>query len=63
VETCNVFYQDGQPYMLFTFNTNALLINPAPMEREKVYTVPMIKRSAASTIDKGTINDNVNTDD
>jgi hypothetical protein len=63
VETCNVFYQDGQPYMLFTFNTNALLINPAPMEREKVYTIPMIKRSAASVIDKGTISENDNTAD
>ncbi|BEI55012.1 hypothetical protein AWA2045_31430 (plasmid) [Lactiplantibacillus plantarum] len=63
VETCNVFYQNGQPYMLFTFNTNALLINPASMEREKVYTIPMIKRSAVSVIDKGTISENDNTAD
>ena len=63
VETVNVFYQDSQAYMLVTFNTRALEIDPYSAEKEKVYTIPLINRPSASTIDKGTINDNVNTGD
>ncbi|KZU64038.1 hypothetical protein Nizo2814_1588 [Lactiplantibacillus plantarum] len=63
VETCNVFYQGTQAYLLVTFNTRVLEIDPYSAEKEKVYTIPITKRSAASVIDKGTINENDSTAD
>ncbi|MCH8629850.1 hypothetical protein MNV60_00005, partial [Lactiplantibacillus plantarum] len=63
VETVNVFYVDTQAYMLVTFNTRVLEIDDYSAEKEKVYTIPITKRSAASAIDKGTISENDNTGD
>ncbi|MDV9115393.1 phage tail protein [Lactiplantibacillus plantarum] len=63
VETCNVFYQGTQAYLLVTFNTRVLEIDPYSAEKEKVYTIPITKRPVASVIDKGTINENDSTAD
>ncbi|WP_353986697.1 phage tail spike protein [Lactiplantibacillus plantarum] len=63
VETCNVFYQGTQAYLLVTFNTRVLEIDPYSAEKEKVYTIPITKRPVASVIDKGIINENDNTGD